>query len=100
MLGTWKEDAADTGQGWSKYWPVDQTTINTEERKIVQEKVYGVKQRSSGFTDWPIRFEQGMVWNVANFTLKGSYTFGDGDLLACQYDEETGTYLAAPLRTQ
>jgi len=100
LLGTWKEDAADTGEGWSKYWPVNHSTINTEERKIVQEKVYGVKQQGSGFGDWPIRFDQGMVWNVANFTLKGSYTFGDGDLLACQYDEESGTYLAAPLRTQ
>ena len=47
---------------------------------------------------WNVEFERGQVYNVADFSINGSTTLNDGDICAAQYDEESGTYLAAPLR--
>ena len=48
--------------------------------------------------DWNVTFARGQVYNVAAFKLSGDATLNDGDICAAQYDEESGTYLAAPLR--
>ena len=55
---------------------------------------------ASGSGTWPIQFAAGQVYNAMNFQIKGHDDFGDdeADIVACQYDEERGVYLAAPLR--
>lgn len=46
-----------------------------------------------------IKFASGAVVNVAGFEVGGSATFdASKDIVACQYDEAAGVYLAAPLR--
>ena len=47
---------------------------------------------------WNVEFARGQVYNVADFTINGETTLNNGDICAAQYDEESGTYLAAPLR--
>lgn len=64
------------------------------------ETIYG--KEAPGFSTtgtWPIEFASGAVVNAAGFTVKGSGTFSlSEDIVACQYDEASGVYLAAPIR--
>jgi len=66
-----------------------------------QETIFGkIAPYSSTTTGtWDIEFASGVVYNAAGFTVKGSGTFDlSKDIVACQYDEAAGVYLAAPLR--
>ena len=70
---------------------------------FAQETVYGKTAPYGGseLSDhWNIEFASGAVRNAMNFQIKGHATFGheEADIVACQYDEASGVYLAGPLR--
>ena len=76
----------------------------TQDRDFEEERPYGLKapysgESAEGYWDC-VQFAAGQVYNAMNFTIKGHADFGDedADIVACQYDEERGVYLAAPLR--
>ena len=91
---------------WDKTTPPGITTEDPGAGDFEQDSVYGAKAPygdgggPSGYANWNIEFAPGAVYNAMNFAIKGHGTFGDSDadMVACQYDEERGVYLAAPLR--
>ena len=91
---------------WDKTTPPGITTVDPGAGDFEQDSVYGAIAPygdgggPSGYANWNIEFAPGAVYNAMNFAIKGHGTFGDSDadMVACQYDEERGVYLAAPLR--
>ena len=101
-------DAGDTSSfllgRWDGGTPVNGGAA-AQDRDFEKERPYGLKAPYSGTSSvgyWDcVQFAAGQVYNAMNFTIKGHADFGDvddADIVACQYDEERGVYLAAPLR--
>jgi len=98
--------AADVASGESEAFHLAKWVVGSP-GDFAQETIYGKRAEtppanpypSSTKDTWNIKFASGAVVNVAGFEVGGSATFdASKDIVACQYDEATGVYLAAPLR--